>query len=397
MPQQLLASPSGADVKRVRGRVLVVDDDPVLLRLHQQVLAKVGFDVEISPNALEAIDLVSRERFDVVLSDIAMPDLDGLGLIRAVREHDSDLPVVLITGRPSVGTAVGAVDLGALKYLTKPVHPKDLRDAMAYAVGVRRLASTRREAMTYLAERSAEANDLATLEAQFHKASDRLWMAYQPIVSWSERRIVGYEALVRSDEPALRNPDSLLGAAERLGRLQDLGRSIRNHAAKMAHALADDVDLLVNLHPEDLLDDSLYSMSEPMTSVSSKVVLELTERASIDQIPDLPHRLNGLRDLGFRLAVDDLGAGYAGLATFSRIQPDVVKIDMSLTRDVDREPTKRRIVQAMIRACSELNIAIITEGIETTEERDALFEDGCDLFQGYLFARPGRVLPCVRF
>lgn len=396
MQQQLLDTET-PDGLRSKGRVLVVDDDPVLLKLHQQVLAKVGFDVEARPNAREAIDLISSESFDVILSDIAMPDLDGLQLIDAVREHDSDLPVVLITGRPTIDTAVRAVDLGALKYLTKPVHPQALRKTMAYAVSISRLAKTRRQAMLYLAEKAKHADDLANLETRFERASKQLWMAYQPIVSWKARRIIGYEALVRSDDAVLSHADGLLEAAQRLGKLTALGRSVREHAASVAKTLPAGVDLFVNLHPEDLLDEQLYSSSEPLAPVASKVVLEITERASLDQTPDLSIRLGALRDLGFRLAVDDLGAGYAGLTTFSRIKPEIVKIDMSLTRDIDREPTKCKIVRAMINACDELGIALITEGIETLEERDTLVSEGSDLFQGYLFARPGRCLPSVEF
>jgi EAL domain-containing protein (putative c-di-GMP-specific phosphodiesterase class I) len=88
--------------------------------------------------------------------------------------------------------------------------------------------------------------------------------------------------------------------------------------------------------------------------------------------------------------VDDLGAGYAGLTSFAALEPDVVKLDMALVRGVDREPIKHRLVGSMTRLCRDLGILVVAEGVETSAEKEALQELGCDLLQGYLFGRPGR-------
>jgi EAL domain-containing protein (putative c-di-GMP-specific phosphodiesterase class I) len=95
-----------------------------------------------------------------------------------------------------------------------------------------------------------------------------------------------------------------------------------------------------------------------------------------------------LRKLGFRIAIDDLGAGYSGLTSFALLEPDVVKLDMALVRDLHMEPTKRTLVR-MIAMSRELGIIVTGEGIERVEERDELARAGCDLMQGYLFAKPG--------
>jgi sensor c-di-GMP phosphodiesterase-like protein len=97
--------------------------------------------------------------------------------------------------------------------------------------------------------------------------------------------------------------------------------------------------------------------------------------------------------IGFRIAVDDLGAGYAGLTSFTLLEPDIVKLDMALVRDVHREPKKRTLVKTMITMCKELGIVVTSEGIEVPEERDELARAGCDLMQGYLFAKPGDAFP----
>src|SRR5205814_7218961 len=116
-------------------------------------------------------------------------------------------------------------------------------------------------------------------------------------------------------------------------------------------------------------------------------------RASVSEIKDLGRRIQRLRDLGFRIAVDDLGAGYAGLTSFAQLRPDIVKIDMSLIRDVDKEPTKERLVRSLNDLCREMKIAAVCEGVETRAELETLLRVGCDFFQGYYFARPGKPFP----
>ena len=91
--------------------------------------------------------------------------------------------------------------------------------------------------------------------------------------------------------------------------------------------------------------------------------------------------------------VDDLGAGYAGLTSFAQLEPEVVKVDMSLIRGLDSSPTKQKLLRSIVGLCRDLEIKMIAEGIETPEERDTLVLLGGDLCQGYLFAKPGRGFP----
>jgi EAL domain-containing protein (putative c-di-GMP-specific phosphodiesterase class I) len=127
------------------------------------------------------------------------------------------------------------------------------------------------------------------------------------------------------------------------------------------------------------------------------VILEITERSLLEEVPSAHARIQSLRKLGFRLAIDDLGAGYAGLNSWAQLEPDLVKLDMTLVRDINLMPIKRSLVKAMIDVCRDLDVALIAEGIETVEERDALRELRCPLMQGYLFARPAASFPEPRF
>jgi EAL domain-containing protein (putative c-di-GMP-specific phosphodiesterase class I) len=154
--------------------------------------------------------------------------------------------------------------------------------------------------------------------------------------------------------------------------------------------------LFVNLHTQDLLDAELFEPDRPLARIAELVVLEITERASLHNVKDVHTRIARLREMGFRIAVDDLGAGYAGLTSFAQLEPEVVKLDMSLVRNVHMQPTKLTLVRTMVAMCRELGMQVVAEGIETAEERDAMVHCGCDLLQGYLFAKPGPAFPAAQ-
>lgn len=380
----------------LKGKILVVDDEAPLLRAYRRILNRAGYAVETAPEGETACSMLGDKEFDVIISDIAMPGMDGLELLRRIREWNLDVPVVFITGNPAVETAAQAVEFGALRYLVKPVTPKQLEDVVDRAVRLYRIAKVKRQALTALGDEVMQIGDVAGLEASFRRAMESLWIAFQPIVCWSARRVHAYEALLRSNEPTLRSPGALLDAAERLGRLHDVGRAVRERVANAIETSLCET-LFCNLHSADLLDDSLFAPDSPLSRVANHVVLEITERASLSAVKDVGDRAGQLRHLGYRIAVDDLGAGYAGLTSFAQLEPEVVKLDMSLIRDVHKQPTKAKLIRSMSVLCRDMGLLVVAEGVEVPEERDALIEIGCDLFQGYLFARPMERPPQVNW
>jgi EAL domain-containing protein (putative c-di-GMP-specific phosphodiesterase class I) len=321
-----------------------------------------------------------------------MPDGGGLDLLRAVRRVDLDVPVILMTGQPSLSAAAEAVEYGAFRYLTKPFDMDAFMKTVEHAARAYALAQLRREAFNVNGAHGGVA-DRAGLEVRFDQALERMWMAFQPIVHARTGALFGMEALLRSSEPSIPTPPALLDAATQLGRLPVIGRKVRTLAAAAVAARTDDVALFVNLHPEDLQDIDLVDESAALTQVASRVILEVTERASLENSPKLAERIARLRELGFRIAVDDIGAGYSGLTSFTELAPEVVKIDMSIVRDVHKSALKQRTISALCRLCREVGTLVVGEGVETLEERDVLVELGCDLLQGYLIARPNRQPP----
>ena len=232
------------------------------------------------------------------------------------------------------------------------------------------------------------------LVARFDNAIARAWMAFQPIVDIKNKRIFAYEALLRTDEETLKRPDVFIGIAERLARIHELGRTVRAAVARAVAGVSMDALLFVNVHGLELTDETLFTPADPLAPIASRVVLEITERIGLDAVAG-PTRVAMLRKLGYRIAVDDLGAGYAALGALATLEPEVVKLDMSLIRDIDRQPTKRRVVGAIATLCRELGSKVVAEGVETKAEAAVVIDCGIELLQGYLYARPTRELVSV--
>jgi EAL domain-containing protein (putative c-di-GMP-specific phosphodiesterase class I) len=389
---KLVCVPNPRPAESWRGRVLLVDDDVHLLHAWRRNLRAAGFAVEILEDSLALPALLRGESFEAVITDIRMSGLDGFGVLRAVREAAPEVPVVLATGSADLRSAIQAVEAGAFRYLQKPVGAKELADTVGEAVRMHRISRAREEAFRVVGEEAVQARSRARLELseRFDRALEQRFMAYQPMCDRRTAEPWAYEALLRTAEPCLARPVDFLAAAEELDRLADVGRAVRSDVAFALGRVPEGRSLFVNLHPVDLEDEDLYDPAAPLSRVARRVVLEITERASLSDVPELASRLARLRELGFRIAVDDLGAGFAGLASFARLRPEVVKIDMSLVRGVESDPVRQKLVDSITHASHDLGILVVAEGIESPAERDVLAALEVDLLQGYLFGKPER-------
>ncbi|HEY4106736.1 MAG TPA: EAL domain-containing response regulator [Polyangiaceae bacterium] len=373
-------------------RVLLVDDDAEVLKSLERRLKQAGFEVSAHTRAASALAALAPGGFDVAISDITMPEMDGLGFIRTVRHHDVDLPVVLITGAPAFETAIRAVEYGAFRYLVKPLNDAELYSTLEHAVNLYRTARARRELVAETEHGSVLASRQRQLKSNFERALASVWIAYQPIVTASDTRVFAQEALLRTADTTLPDPTAMLDAAERTGRLGDLGQLVRAAAAAQIKRAPSEWCFFINLHPHEISAIDLL-MNGPMRELSSRIVLEITERASLDQIPNAHSAIALLRKCGYRIAIDDLGAGYSGLSSFAELEPEFVKFDMSLVREIDKRATKQRLVAAISAMCKGIGTRVVAEGVETEAERTTLIELGCELLQGHLFARPGPAFP----
>lgn len=379
------------EAPRARGTsLLVVDDDVLVLKMTKRLLERRGYRVVACSCGEDALARVEQETFDCMISDVQMPGISGTRLLRAVRDRDLDLPVVLVTGNPDVGTAASAVEYGAFHYLVKPVESFQLEETVQRAATAGRMARAKREYVEQYGSGVFLVNDRAGTDATLDRALATMWLALQPIVDAADGRVFAHEALLRCDEPVLNHPGAVLDAAERVQRLWDVGRLVRGNVAKAIEAAPDDRLYFVNLHRSDFDDPAIYDATAPLSRVAARVVFEITERVSLEAMADLGDQAKALRDLGYRLALDDLGAGGAQLDSFVRLEPEFVKLDTELVRDLHQSDAKRTIVGSLVELCHEMGKRVIAEGVEQPAERDALRDLGCDLLQGYLFGEPTR-------
>jgi EAL domain-containing protein (putative c-di-GMP-specific phosphodiesterase class I) len=368
-----------------KGSVLVVESEPS----HAvRVLERAGYDVQPVDDGVTASQWLASSSFDAVITDASPKGCTGIELLRFSREHHPGLPILLMTGARDFDLAQQAVEHGAFQFLLTPIPEERLIAAVARAVTERK-RHAHAEVMALLDEVPTVVTASAEQHMRFNRLLQSLWMAYQPIVA-TDGTLFAYEALVRSDEPGLMGAGDILDMAERLNRLTDLGRVVRSRAGRLLTENGGDFSLFVNLHSSDLMDETLTAHNAPLARIASNVVLEITERAAVHDAVEARARMAELRAMGYRIALDDLGAGYAGLTSFAELQPEIVKIDMGLVRGIDVDPVRRKLVGSVVRLSRELGITVVGEGVETVDERDVLIDLGCDLLQGYLFGKPER-------
>jgi diguanylate cyclase (GGDEF)-like protein len=223
---------------------------------------------------------------------------------------------------------------------------------------------------------------------------------FQPIVCLSERRVLGYEALSRgpSNSP-LHSPLNLFAIARQAGRLSELEVLCRETACRRFSELQLDGKLFLNVSPESLLEPHYPSgrtlkMLEAVGLPPSRVVIELTEQTPTDDFQLLFNALHHYRDMGFSIALDDLGAGYSSLRLWSELRPDYVKIDRHFIDGIHQDSLKREFVGSILQIARASRAQVIAEGIELDEELAVLGDMGVDLVQGYLLGRPQEFPPC---
>ena len=369
-------------------RVLVIDDEPAVLRVIGLLLERHGFHVDSAINGREGLKLIQSNSYNVVLTDIIMPELSGVDFLRELRRHDLDVPVILMTAGPTLDSALDAIEYGAQQYLLKPVEPEALVQAVGRGAALGDLARLKRTALANAKGEALPYGDRATLEIVLKRAFESIYMVYEPIVSLKTKTVFGYEALMRCDEALFASYQPLSQAAGRIGWQSQLSRAIYQAISRSCTELPDSALLFVNIHTADAQDGQLVGSGSPLEPIARNVVLEVSEHAPAAEIDAMASQLRSLRGAGFRIALDDLGTGPQGLMAFTRLAPDFTKLDRSILAGLDVDPARQKVVRAMYALCGELGVPVIAEGVETPGERDALIELGADLAQGHLWGKP---------
>lgn len=365
-------------------RVLLVDDDPHLTRSIRLAMRREPWTMDVTDSAPEALDLLDKHSYDVIVSDDHMPRMRGSELLRIARTRHPETMRVLLTGQATVESTITAInDAGVFHVLTKPCPIDRLSKSIHQALEERsRLAQYNNW------RRSIESRGEEDLELCFERAIRTLHLAYQPILRCNDLSVYGHEALLRTVSNDTTGPEELFEVAFRLGKIPVLDRAVRTEAARRIAELPEDRHLLVNVHPITLGDGLLFQRDDPLHPHASRVVFEITEQHDLTAIAAMAERIHLLREKGYEVAIDDLGAGYSGLNYFVLLRPDLVKFDRAMVNGVHRSVTRTRLLQSMTEVCRDLGIQTIAEGVEHHEDHETLCRIGVDMVQGYLYSPP---------
>ena len=218
-----------------------------------------------------------------------------------------------------------------------------------------------------------------------------LSLVLQPIVDGTGGAVRGYEALLRSTHATLDTPLRVIAAAEAHGMLGRVADRVAFCAAQWLKTLPEPLNLFINVHPAELADvEQVSRRMDLLKPWSHRVVIEITERSHVLQMSSWRSALDYLTGAGFRIAVDDVGAGYNSLSVLAELRPSFVKVDMSIVRHIECDERRQRLLELLSVFARATHTLMIVEGIETEAEAAVVRRIGTDLMQGFLFGRPAQ-------
>jgi EAL domain-containing protein (putative c-di-GMP-specific phosphodiesterase class I)/AmiR/NasT family two-component response regulator len=388
-------SPGGAVAPAPPIRILIADDEPALRGALADLLAHEDSLVLVAEaaDAQQAIELAVTSRPDVALVDVSMPAGGGPRAAREIIRVSPATRVIALSAFDDRPTVLEMLRAGAVGYLVKGTAGDDLLGSIAKVVDGGASLSAElidgivHELSSQLRREEIEHEQLAARREEIDRflSGRGVTMVYQPIVNLRDRSVVGLEALARFHALPLRPPNEWFAAAVEL----ELGVQLEMMAIESAMAglphLPEGAYLSVNCSPRAAMSPEFASLVD---GNASRMVVEITEHEAIEDYAVLATALEALRGQGIRVAIDDAGAGFASLRHTLLLHPDIVKVDTSLTRNIDGDRAKRALTSALVSFGEEMGCAIVAEGIETREELDELVALGVPFGQGFYLAEP---------
>jgi DNA-binding NarL/FixJ family response regulator/EAL domain-containing protein (putative c-di-GMP-specific phosphodiesterase class I) len=376
--------------------VILADDNPEFLEALSLVIQREpGFDlVGKARDTTAAIRVAALYKPDLAVVDWQMPGAGGAIAAAEIARSSPTTRVVALSAFCEREAVLQMLRAGASSYMVKSVSAHDLVETLrTTAAGGAALSpevapGVIEELVVQMARSEDDDKWYSEKRGRVRSLIDEgaFEIAYQPIVGLAEDRVVGVEALSRFDTKPRRSPDVWFDDAVAVGLGTELDMAAAQEALRILPDLPFGVDLFLNVEPESILSDRF---AELMAGVQAEsVVLELTEHAPVQDYDSLRAVVDALRDTGFRVAVDDVGAGYASLRHILNLRPDVLKIDISLCRFIEADRARQMLAGALASLGRELGATVVAEGIETSAELDAVRDLGVDDAQGYYFGRP---------
>jgi EAL domain-containing protein (putative c-di-GMP-specific phosphodiesterase class I) len=378
--------------------VLIADDEPSLrdalteLFAHEDRVVLVG----AAGDADEAISIAERRRPDVAILDVSMPAGGGPRAAREIIRLSPATRVIALSAFEDKPTVLEMLRAGAVGYLVKGAAADQILGSIAKVVDGR--ASLSAEVIDAIVDElqsqlrreeiEQEQRDARRREIGRFVAGEAVTTVFQPIVDLRTREILGMEALSRFHSLPLRPPYEWFAEAAELELGVPLELATMRRALALVPDLPDGAYLSLNCSHRAAMSGELL---DTFGVDAHRVVVEITEHEAVEDYDRLTSALERLRAAGVRVAIDDAGAGFASLRHTLRLRPDVVKIDISIVRDIDLDRGKRALASALARFGDEMGMAVVAEGIESQAELDTLLELGVVVGQGFFLAEPSPI------
>jgi EAL domain-containing protein (putative c-di-GMP-specific phosphodiesterase class I)/ActR/RegA family two-component response regulator len=374
-------------------RILVLDDEPFMLKLLGHVLANLGFiQVTTCDSGCEALEWIDRSNSppDLILLDLNMPEMDGVEFVRHLVERYYIGSIILVSGedermRQTVEKLVRVHKISILGHLHKPVNP----------IGLSALLEkwTPPSPGGFRAAKKAYHAD----EVRAAIINGELVNYYQPKVDVVSGKVEGVESLVRWRHPqdGMVFPDQFIGVAEEHGLIDDLTHAVIGEAFLQTRSWQDDrlhLRVAINISMDNLASlefaDKIAAAAFSAGIVPSDIVLEVTESRLMKDLSTPLEILTRLRMKRFSLSIDDFGTGHSSLSQLRDIPFDELKVDQGFVHGAASNHTLRAIYDANLSLAQQLGMKTVAEGVEDRADWDFVRSTGCDLAQGYFIAKP---------
>lgn len=378
---------------------MIAEDDPLVSEV---LAAMIASDTEMRligtvADAHAAIAISIDESPDLILLDVEMPGGGGPAAARTIASVSPDVRIVAISAHADKEHVLSMVHEGVSGYVVKGADPIEVLDT------IRRCARGETvfmppSASTVMREHAMLARDMAEAEVDRHDRvtrlrgicdDDSIAIVFQPIADLISGKLFGVEALARFPDHQDLNTGEWFDEALDLGMTSKLElAALRLAVEEFRKSALEELPVSINLSPATLLETPLFAMIE---GLERHLVIEITEHERIDDYDAVNAVRRQLAERGVRVAVDDTGAGFASLRHILALTPDLVKLDISITKDVDIDDSRRALAKGLVTFAREIGARVVAEGIERRGELACMREIGVDYGQGFFIARPSPV------
>jgi len=374
--------------------ILFVDDDANLLAALRRNLS-ISYEIDTETSAEAAVERIKNKgEYAVIISDIQMPGMDGIELLKEAHRIAPNSVKIALSGWAGKDQVIDAVNHGHIyRYLTKPIAIPQLREVIDGAIEC------------YLEDRLGPRAEDLTREAfvqwgrELNHAIEggQLFLVYQPQVELASGKLTGFEALIRWSHPTygLVMPSEFISTAEINGMIVPMTRwALKTACRKIADLNKSHgrLKVAVNIsaaHLDEL--DLVRTVKTVLREVDLEpwqLELELTETEVVENLDVLRQSLTDLTDMGVGFALDDFGSGFMNFSYLRELPVRKLKIDSSFVRGMLSDDKCAAIVHSLVTVGRSMNLTIVAEGLEEPEHLRCLEDMGCDLGQGYFFAKP---------